>query len=76
MMFVAEGNRLFGSLALASNPWGALQLIQRHSECDHNQTRQHQARSSQSIGAAVKYLRHECFPLLFVAYVWRARVVL
>jgi hypothetical protein len=62
VMFVAEWNWLFGSLALASNPWGALQLIERYSKCNHNQTSQHQARSSQSIGAAVKYLRHECFP--------------
>jgi hypothetical protein len=62
VMFVAEGNRLLRSLALASNPWGALQLIERYSKCNHNQTSQHQARSSQSIGAAVKYLRHECFP--------------
>src|SRR6185437_10476224 len=59
---MAEGHRLFRSLALASNPGGALQLIERHTKCDHNQTRQHQACSSQSIGAAVKYLRHTCFP--------------
>jgi hypothetical protein len=63
MVLVAEGHRLVGALALPRNPRRALQLIQSHPQGNHQQPRQHQARPSQSIGAAFKYLRHECFPV-------------
>jgi len=65
MMFVAERHRLLRPLALPGNPWRALQLVQRNPESDHKKPRQHQAHPSQSIGAAIEYLRHECFPALF-----------
>jgi hypothetical protein len=65
MMFVAERNRLFRPLALPGDPWRALQLVQRNTESDHKKPRQNQAHTSQSIGAAIEYLRHECFPALF-----------
>ena len=63
VVLVAERYRLIGALALPSNPWGALQLIERYSKCNHNQPRQHQARPSQRVGAAVKNLRHELSPV-------------
>src|SRR3569833_4198298 len=62
VVLVAERDRLFGTLTLASYPWGALQMVQCYSESDHYKPCQHQARSRQSIGAAVKDLRHDCFP--------------
>jgi hypothetical protein len=66
MMLVAEGHGLVGALALPRDPGRALQAIQRDSHSDNDQPRQHQARASQSIGAAFEYLRHESYPCLIV----------
>jgi hypothetical protein len=65
VVLVAERNGLVRTLALTRHPGRALQLVQRHPQCNHNQSRQHKARASQSIGATVKYLRHELFPARF-----------
>jgi hypothetical protein len=67
-MLVAEGHRLVGTLTLARNPGRALQLIQRNAQSDHDQPRQNQARTSQGVGAAVKYLRHSSF-LAWLAFI-------
>jgi hypothetical protein len=64
MMLVAERDRLFRTLTLPRHPGRTLQLIERNSQGNHDQPRQHEAHTSQRIGAAVKNLRHEVFFLL------------
>jgi hypothetical protein len=64
MVLVAERNRLVRPLPLAGHPWRTLQLVQRHSQGNNDQPRQHKAHPGQSVGAAVKYLRHEYVPAL------------
>jgi hypothetical protein len=43
VVLVAEGYWLIRSLPLPGYPWGALQLVQRYSQRNHNQSRQDQA---------------------------------
>jgi hypothetical protein len=49
MVLVAEGYRLIRALSLPGHPWGALQLIQRYSQRNHNQSRQDQAHTRQRV---------------------------
>jgi hypothetical protein len=60
VVFVAERHRLIRTLTLPRHPGRALQLIERNSQGDYDQPRQHQAHASKRVGAAVKDLRHEC----------------
>ena len=62
VVLMAERHRLIRPLPLAGHPGRALQLVQRDPQGNHDQPRQYKAHASQSIGAAVKYLRHEYFP--------------
>jgi len=68
---------LFRALALPRDPRRTLQLIERNAQGDHDQPRQHKAHASECIGAAVKYLRHECFPLVLLALLvmWRRTLI-
>jgi hypothetical protein len=77
---MAERHRLIRSLTLLRHPWRALQLIQSGPKGDHYQPRQNQARSSQGVGAAIKYLRHAFFPCLayvssMCALCWRSHLL-
>ena len=45
----AESVREIRPLALPSNPWGALQLVQCHSQRNHNQSRQDQTHTRQGV---------------------------
>src|SRR5579862_9103152 len=76
VMLVTERHRLVGALSLAGHPRGPLQLVQRHPQRDHQQTREHKTHTSQGIRAAVKYLSHASFLVKLVTFVWRARVAL
>src|ERR1039458_4059438 len=71
VMLVAEGHRLVRALTLPRHPGRALQLIQGDPQSDHDQPRQNQAHASQGIGAAIKYLRHECVPCS-IFFSWRS----
>src|ERR1700759_4542681 len=62
VVLVAEGAWLVRPLTLLGHPRRPLQLVQRHTERDDDQARQHQAKTSQRIRTAVKNLRHECVP--------------
>jgi hypothetical protein len=75
MVFVAKGHGLIWTLTLPRHPGRTLQLIERNSQGDHNQPRQHQAHASQRVGAAFKDLRHECFSCLITTQATKAVAV-
>jgi hypothetical protein len=49
VVLVAEGYWLVRTLPLTGYPWGALQLVQRYSQRNHNQSRQDQAHTRKRI---------------------------
>jgi hypothetical protein len=49
VVLMTEGYWLIRALPLPGYPWGALQLVQRNSQRNHNQSRQDQAHTRKRI---------------------------
>ena len=58
VVLVAEWDRLLRALALAGDPRGTLQVVERHAHSDQDHSKKNKADPSQRIGTTIKNLRH------------------